>query len=382
MATETLGIIFNGATGGIANRQHLEHALAPIMREGGLKVGDRTVMPELLLVGRNEDRLRAVAAKYGVKRWTTDMDAALADPAYSMFFDAGFTGQRAGLVRAALEAGKDVYAEKPVVTDLAVGRDLLALAKAKGRRHGVVEDKLFLPGMAKLRHLSRQGFFGGITNFRLDFGYWIFNGRDYPAQRSSWNYKKAEGGGLVLDMYPHWRYVIEGVLGPIKRVVAKSWTAVPERLDEAGKPYKVDVEDSNATIVELESGAVGVITSSWATRTRNDDLVTFHIDGTSGSASAGLHRCRMLPAAATAKARFDANVDFNVDYRDGWIDVPDVMPFTNGYRMGWEAFIRHVVGGAPAAADLSAGLRDVALSMAVYASASEGRWAAMDEFTS
>jgi predicted dehydrogenase len=378
---DTLGIIVNGATGGIADRQHLSHALGPIIREGGLAVGDRRVVPELLFVGRSEDKLAATAARWGATRWTTDLDAALADPAFPVFFDAGHTGGRAGVVRRALEAGKDVYAEKPLVTDIAVGHELVALAEAKGAKHGVVEDKLFLPGIAKLRRLAKGGTFGTVTNFRLDFGYWIFSGHDLPCQRGSWNYRKAEGGGLVLDMYPHWRYVIEGVLGPIRRVVAKSWTAVPERRDEAGRPYAVDVEDSVATIVELESGAVGVVTSSWATRVRRDDLITFQIDGTGGSAVAGLHRCAVQPHGATPKVRFDANVDHGVDYRRDWLEVPDVTPFANGYRMGWEAFLRHVVADAPAAADFRAGLRDVALSLAVNASIAEDRWASLSEFT-
>ncbi len=263
---------------------------------------------------------------------------------------------------------------------MVTGRDLLALAEARGIRHGVVEDKLFLPGMTKLRQLARTGYFGSVTGFRLDFGYWIFQGEDHPAQRSSWNYKAAEGGGLVLDMYPHWRYVLEGVLGPIRRLVAKSWTAVPGRLDEAGRPYEVDVEDSNVTIVELESGAIGTISSSWATRVRRDDLITFHIDGTGGSAVGGLHRCHVQPAGATPKAAFDANVDFGVDYREQWMRMPDVSPFSNGYRMGWEAFIRHVVAGDAPAADMKSGLRDVALSLAVSASSDRDAWVSMEEF--
>lgn len=380
MTFETMRIIVNGATGGIVNRQHLPHALVPIIKEGGLRIGDRQVMPELMLVARDERRLASTAARFGIARWTTDLDAALADPDYTIFFDAGFTGDRPRVLRAAIDAGKHVYSEKPLVPDMATGRDVLALATARGIKHGVVEDKLFLPGMTKLRQLARTGYFGSVTGFRLDFGYWIFQGEDHPAQRSSWNYKVAEGGGLVLDMYPHWRYVLEGVLGPIKRLVSRSWTAVPERLDEAGKPYKVDVEDSNVTIVELESGAVGTISSSWATRVRRDDLISFQIDGTGGSAVGGLHRCHVQPAAATPKAAFDANADFGVDYRDHWQRVPEVTPFANGYRMGWEAFIRHVAADAPPAADFNAGLRDVALSLAVQASAADGAWVSMKEF--
>jgi len=381
MSMETVRIIVNGATGGIVNRQHLEHALMPIIREGGLRIGNKTVMPELLLVARDEAKLAKVAKRYGIARWTTDLASALSDESYPIFFDAGFTGQRPVVVRDALNAGKHVYAEKPLVPNLEVGRDLLALAKAKDRRHSVVEDKLFLPGIAKLRHLSKQGYFGTVTNFRLDFGYWIFDGSDHPMQRPSWNYKEAEGGSLVLDMYPHWRYVVEGVLGPIKRLVSRSWTSVPRREDESGQVFDVDVDDSNVTIVELESGAIGTISSSWARRVRADDLLTFHIDGAHGSASAGLHRCQIQPAAATPKARFDASVDLGIDYREQWMEVPDVAPFENGYRKGWEAFLRHVIGNEPPAADFTAGMRDVALAQAVARSSVEERWVEMDEVT-
>lgn len=381
MTARRIGIIINGATSGICNRQHLPVALVPIIREGGLPVNGERVVPDLLLVGRNGDRLKQVASAHGIEKTSTDLDAALSDPAYSIFFDAGITGKRSGLIKAALEAGKDVYTEKPAVTDIDEGKRLLALAERLGRRHGVVEDKLFLPGLAKLRQARDTGFFGRITTFRLDFGYWIFSGHGtVPMQRPSWNYRAADGGGLMLDMYPHWRYVIEGILGPIRRVVAKGWTAIDERVDEQGQSFKVDVDDSNAAIVELESGAVGIVTSSWATRVDRADLLTFQVDGMNGSAVAGLHRCRVQPAAATPKVRFDPNNDLGVDYGKDWLDMPETLPFANGYRKGWEAFLRHVVGGAPKAAGLDDGLRDVALGLAVSKSASEERWVAMREF--
>lgn len=381
MAARSIGIIVNGATSGICNRQHLAAALVPIIREGGLEVGGERLVPELLLVGRDAGRLQRVADAFGLGKISTDLDTALSDPAYNVFFDAGITGNRARLVKAALEAGKDVYAEKPVVTDIEEGKALLALADRLGRRHGVVEDKLFLPGLAKLRQVRESGFFGPVTNFRLDFGYWIFSGHgSVPMQRPSWNYCGADGGGLMLDMFPHWRYVVEGILGPIRRVVAKGWTAVGERVDEEDRPFEVDVDDSTAAIVELESGAFGVITSSWATRVERADLLTFHIDGVNGSAVAGLHRCRVQPGATTPKVRFDPNVDLGVDYRKDWLDVPETLPFANGYRKGWEAFLRHVAAGTPKAAGLGEGLRDVALGLAVSKSSTEERWVAMSEF--
>ena len=380
MTARALGIIINGATGGIASRAHLANALVPIMREGGLPVTGGLVMPELMLVARNEAKLSKIAGKYGIERYTTDLELALADPHFTVLFDAGHTGNRLQIVRSALAAGKHVYTEKPVVTDLAAGRDLLDRAAEANVSFGVVEDKLFLPGMMKLRHLARSGFFGTITNFRLSFRFWFFDGYDQPDQRASWNYKLAEGGGLVMDTYPHWRYVVEGILGPIGRLVAKSWTAVPRRLDEEGQPYRADADDSNVAILELESGAIGTVSTTVAGRVRDDDLITFHIDGSKGSAVGGLHRCYIQPAAATPRAAFNPALDIGVDYRDDWQRVLDDLPSSNGFRMGWEAFIRHLIDGQPLVSDLAAGLRDVALATAVMASSAEQRWVEMADF--
>jgi predicted dehydrogenase len=377
MQAERLGIIVNGATGGISSRQHLEKALVAIRREGGLDIGGRIFMPELLLVGRNAAKLEALAARLDLSEWTTDLCAALGDSRFTIFFDGAFTEQRATSVAAAIDAGKHVYAEKPVVTDLETGRSLLERARSAGIKHGVVQDKLFLPGLTKLRLARDMGAIGRVLSFRLDFGYWIFSGREVPAQRSSWNYRKAGGGGLVLDMYPHWRYIIEGLLGPIRRVVCATWTAIPERIDEGGRQYQVDVEDSAATLLEMESGAYGVITSSWATRVRRDDLVTLQVDGTAGSAVAGLHRCKLQSMAETPRTHWDVNADHGYNYDAQWTDAPDLTPFKNSYRAGWEAFLRHVVVDAPFASDLSAGIRDVELAAACYKSAAEGCWAAL-----
>ena len=380
MPAESLGIIVNGATGGVANRQHLANALVPIIKEGGLSVGGRTVVPKLILVGRDDGRLREVAERFGLDRWTTDLDAALADKDFPVFFDTGFTGSRPALLRAAIAAGKHIYSEKPVVTDIAEGKEIAAFAEARGVKFGVVEDKLFMPGLTKLRLVRQSGFLGRVVNFRLDFGYWIFSHPEGAPQRPSWNYKKAEGGSLLLDMHPHWRYVVEGVLGPIRRVIAAAWTAMPERLGEDGKPYKADTDDSTATLVELESGAFGVITSSWATRPKRDELITFQVDGIEGSAVAGVHRCHVQSLAATPRLHIDPNVDLGRDYSADWTPAPFAPPFTNGYRMGWEAFIRHVAGDEPLVADIAAGLRDVALSKACQASVEEGCWVPLSRF--
>jgi predicted dehydrogenase len=372
MATQSIGIIVNGATGRIGSTQHLANALVPIINEGGLALGDDRLMPRLLLVGRDADRLAAVAQAHGLADWTTDLDAALSDPANAVFFDAAATQQRVGVLQKAIAAGKHIYSEKPVAPTAAQGLALLQQAAARGLKHGAVEDKVHLPGLQKLARLTRNGDLGRTVGFRLEFGWWVFDGSDQPCQRPSWNYR-AGGGGLILDMYPHWRYVIETIVGRIARVASAQWIATPERIGEQGERYPVAVEDSAATLVQLEGGAFGTILSSWATRVRRDDLLTLQVDGVSGSAVAGLHRCRVQSAAQTpAIAHFSVMKDIGADYRDGWTDAPPLAAYRNPYRVGWEAFLRHVAADAPWQSDLAAGIRDVAFAEACHRSMAEG----------
>jgi predicted dehydrogenase len=374
MATHTVGIILNGATGRICSTQHVANALAPIRDEGGLPAGADRIVPRLLLIGRNAEKLAAVARSYGAE-WCTDLDAALADPAFAIFFDAAATHQRQTALERAIVAGKHIYSEKPVALSVEQGLALLRAANARGLKTGAVEDKLYLPGMQKLAHLAASDFFGRVTGFRIEFGWWVFDGSEVPCQRPSWNYRRKDGGGLVLDMFPHWRYVIENTLGPIRRVVTVLSTATPERIDERGERYAVDVEDNASALIELESGAVGTILASWATRVRRDDLLTFQIDGSKGSALAGLHRCWTTTNAQTPRtAHFNVASDMGVDYRANWQEVADGGPYKNPYRIGWENFLRHVVAGAPMPAALAAGIRDVQFAQACYRSMKEGRW--------
>ena len=380
MAVIDLGIIVNGATGRIGATQHLANALAPIRAEGGLPVGGDRIVPRLLLVGRDRERLAGIAESYGIGDWSTDLDAALARPDFIVFFDAAATHQRVAALSRAIAAGKHIYSEKPVAPSLAEGRALLKAAQARGLKAGAVEDKLNLPGLQKMLRLAQSGFFGHVTGFKLDFGWWVFDGTERPSQRPSWNYRKSGGGGLTHDMMPHWRYVIEGILGPIARVVAATKTAIPERVDEEGRRYAVDVDDTSVTLAELASGAVGTIICSWATRVRRDDLLTLQIDGTGGSALAGLHRCWVQSAAATPTIRrFNPDTDIGADYRSDWTEVADATAYTNPYRVGWENFLRHVVADAPLLCDFAAGLRDVQLAEACYRSVAQRTWVRIDD---
>lgn len=354
--------------------QHLP-ALLAMRSEGGLPLsGGGRLVPDVLLVGRNSQRLKELGQALGIDRYTTDLDAALADPDYEVFFDSALTRTRPTLLSAAVRAGKHIYAEKPVVHSAEQGLQILKEAEARGLKHGAVEDKLYLPGIKKLRHLRDSGFFGRVFKFHLEFGYWIFDGKQVPCQRSSWNYRRDQNGGLMLDIFPHWRYVVEDLLGRITALVSSAWTATPERIDERGAPYQVDVEDSGLCLVSLDNGARGSISSSWATRVRREDLFMLQIDGTGGSAVAGYHRCFAQPAALTPKTISSLARDPGVDHDAAWSEVPLLWEAKNSYRAAWEDFLRHVAENAPLRSDLKAGIRDVQFGELNRQSARENRW--------
>ncbi len=379
MAVKEVGIIVNGASGRIGSTQHLANSLVPIRDAGGLACGDDRIMPKLLLVGRNTEKLTGIAARHGIEEWTTDLDAALARPEFPVFLDAAATRQRVDTLHKAIAAGKHIYSEKPVAPTVAEGLALLKAAEARGLRHGAVEDKIYLPGFQKLLGLAHDGFFGRITGFRLEFGWWVFDGDERPSQRPSWNYRSSGGGGMTSDMYPHWRYVIEDILGPIRRVVTTATTAIPERVDECGNRFAVDVDDHSMTLVELTSGAAGTVVSSWATRVRGDDVLTLQVDGTGGSAVASVHRCWTQSGADTPSVHhINPDVDPGTDYRAAWREVAGAASYSNPYRRGWEEFLRHVVAGTPLRADLRAGIRDVQLVNACYRSVRDRKWIDID----
>ena len=375
MATHRLGLIMHGVTGRMGRNQHLVRSIVAIRRDGGVTLanGDR-VMPDPILVGRNAERLAALAAEHQIARWTTDLDEALADPNDEIFFDAATTQMRAALLIKAIEAGKHVYCEKPTADNLDDALRVARLARARGVKNGVVQDKLFLPGLLKLRTLKDAGFFGRILLVRCEFGYWVFEGDRQPAQRPSWNYKKHEGGGIILDMLCHWRYVLDNVFAPVKAVSCIGATHIPRRWDEAGRPYEADTDDAAYATFELEGGIIAHINSSWAVRVRRDDLVTFQVDGTEGSAVAGLHRCWNQHRVNTPKSVWNPDVRQTIDFYDTWAEVPDNQDYPNGFRVQWEDFIRHVVEDAPWRFDLMEGAKGVQLAELGLRSWRERRW--------
>jgi predicted dehydrogenase len=378
MGDRRIGVIINGATGRMGTTQHMGNLLA-IAAEGGLKLGngDRLI-PELLLVGRDAGRLTKLAAAHGNPRWTTNLDEALAGPE-QIFMDCAATGDRPKRVRQAIAAGKHIFIEKPTAPTVDEAMELARLADRAGLKHGVIQDKLFLPGFAKLLAVSKSGFFGRILSVKIDAGSWIFDGTEQECQRPSWNYRKSEGGGLALDMMAHWRYMIDRLVAPVTGVCALMTTAIPARVDEAGRSYSVDAEDTNYALLKMQGGAVGMITNSWATRPRRDDTMVVQIDGTEGSAVAGRFRCFTQSAANTPEAFTMAARPGGVDLMAHWKEAPDAPGNKNPFRQCWEAFLRHVGEDGPYLPTLVEGAKAVQLADLAYRSVAEQRWMAVPD---
>jgi predicted dehydrogenase len=375
MSERRLGIIMNGVTGRMGTIQHLVRSVLAIRAEGGLKLanGDR-VVPDPILVGRNAEKLAALATAHGIARTTTDLDRALAAREDTVYFDAVTTGQRKHNLDLAISAGKHIYCEKPTAVTLADALDLVRRARAAGIKHGVVQDKLFLPGLVKLRRLIDSGFFGRILSVKGDFGYWVFEGDWQAAQRPSWNYRKSEGGGIVLDMLCHWRYVLDGLFGPMRAVSCRAANFIPERIDEQGRRYRADADDACFATLEIETGIIAQMNSAWTTRVRRDDLVTFQVDGTHGSAVAGLQRCMIQPRMATPKPVWNPDEPQAMNFFAQWQEVPNNEVYPNGFRAQWEKFIRHLYEDVPFPWDLLAGARGVQLAELALKSSAERRW--------
>jgi predicted dehydrogenase len=375
MAERRIGIIMHGITGRMGLNQHLIRSIVAIRAQGGVALanGDR-LMPDPILVGRNAGKVEAIAKAHGIERWTTDLAAALSNRSDEIFFDAATTQMRAELIGRAIDAGKHVYCEKPISDTLHVALALARKARAAGIKHGVVQDKLFLPGLKKLAMLRQSGFFGRMLSVRGEFGYWVFEGDWQPAQRPSWNYRKKDGGGIILDMLCHWRYVLDNLFGEVKSVSCLGATHIPIRVDEQGRKYDADADDAAYATFELEGGVIVQVNSSWTTRVRRDDLVTFHVDGTHGSAVAGLTKCWTQHRVNTPKPVWNPDIPQTIDFCDTWEEVPDNWPSGNGFKEQWEMFLRHVAEDGPWKYDLVEGAKGVQLAELGLKSWQERRW--------
>jgi len=376
MTQRRLGIVMHGVTGRMGMNQHLIRSVAAIRAEGGVTLSDGSkVQLDPILVGRNAEKIQELAKAHGIDRWPTDLDAAIADPKDEIFFDAATTQMRPTLLDQAINAGKHIYCEKPISTNLPEALRIVRLAREKGVKNGTVQDKLFLPGLQKLKMLRDSGFFGRMLSVRGEFGYWVFEGDwGQPAQRPSWNYRSEDGGGMILDMVCHWRYVLDNTFGNVRSVSCLGANHIPERIDEDGKRYKATADDAAYATFELDGNIVAHFNCSWATRVRRDDLLTLHVDGTHGSAVAGLQDVVTQQRMATPKPVWNPDVRQTIDFYAGWQPVPETQTFDNGFKLQWEAFIRHVVEGAPYKWDLTEGAKGVQLVECALRSWKERRW--------
>lgn len=363
MQVHKVGIIMNGVTGRMGTNQHLLRSIAEIMKQGGVKVNaGEMIMPDPILVGRDVNKLEKLCVLSGVKKMTTNLDEALADPNNIIYFDSQTTGRRADAVRKAVKAGKHIYCEKPIAVDTKTALELHKICTDAKLKNGVVQDKLWLPGIMKLKRLIQQGFFGEILSVRGEFGYWVFEGDNIPAQRPSWNYRKEDDGGIIVDMLCHWRYVLDNVFGKVKAVSCLGATHIPQRFDEQGKPYKCTADDSAYATFELEGGVIAHFNSSWSVRVRRDDLLTLQVDGTKGSAVAGLRECYIQHYGNTPKPVWNPDIAQPINFFEGWSKVPEQEQYDNAFKAQWELFLKHVVKDEPFPWDLRDGARGVQLA--------------------
>lgn len=363
MKQHKIGIIMNGVTGRMGTNQHLLRSIAEIIKQGGVKIGSsETIMPDPILIGRDESKLKKLCDLTGITRMSTNLDEALNDSNNIIYFDAQTTGRRADAVKKAVKAGKHIYCEKPIAVSTEVALELFELCKKAGLKNGVVQDKLWLPGIVKLKRLIQQGFFGEILSVRGEFGYWVFEGDTIPAQRPSWNYRKEDDGGIIVDMLCHWRYVLDNVFGKVKSVSCLGATHIGNRIDENGKPYKCTADDAAYATFELEGGVIAQFNSSWTVRVRRDDLLTLQVDGTKGSAVAGLRECYIQHYGNTPKPVWNPDIPQPINFFEGWAKVPDQEVYDNAFKVQWELFLKHIVKDEPFPWDLREGAKGVQLA--------------------
>jgi predicted dehydrogenase len=374
MSQTVIKVALNGVTGRMGYRQHLVRSILAIREQGGVVLGDGTrLLPEPVLVGRSAERLQPIAQRHGIDSWTTDLESVLADPEIKIYFDSQVTSAREAALTQAIAAGKHIYTEKPTADGLSAALGLAQAAVTAGVINGVVQDKLFLPGIVKLRRLIETGFFGRILSVRLEFGYWVFDGEHIPAQRPSWNYRAEDGGGIALDMLPHWRYLLEDLFGPVTALYARQATHMPVRWDERGALYDATADDSCYAIVELADGIVASLNSSWSVRVNRRELLEIQVDGTDGSAIAGLRECAAQSAAVTPMPVWNPDLPDANDYRSQWADVPEIGVVDNAFKTQWESFLLHVGEGRPFRWDLMEGAKGVQLAELAKESSAAGQ---------
>lgn len=374
-----LGIIMNGVTGRMGANQHLMRSIVEIIKQGGIKISANSyIMPVPILVGRNKTKLEKLCAISGVENYSTNLNEVLENPDYQIYFDAQITGLRVQSVKNAIDAGKHIYCEKPTATNTQEAVEIYKLAREKGLKNGVVQDKLWLPGIIKLKRVIESGFFGDILSIRGEFGYWVFEGHTIPPQRPSWNYQKENDGGIIVDMLCHWRYVLDNLFGAVKAVSCLGTTHIKERIDELGKPYSCTADDAVYATFKLENNIIAQFNSSWVTRVRRDDLLTLHIDGTKGSAVAGLRKCWTQHYNNTPRPIWNPDIDQPINFFSNWLEVPDQEFYDNAFKAQWELFLRHVALDEPFKWTLLEGAKGVQLAEKGHESWNKKAWVTVE----
>ena len=382
MKTIIAGIIMNGVTGRMGTNQHLMRSIVEIIKQGGVRLSDgQMIMPEVVLVGRNRDKLKKLSDLSGISNFTTDLNEVLSDSKYEIYFDAQTTGRREVAVKDAIKKGKHVYCEKPSATNPKSAIELYKLAQEAGIKHGVVMDKLWLPGLLKVKRLMDQGFFGEVLSVRGEFGYWVFEGFSVPAQRPSWNYRKEDDGGIILDMLCHWRYVLDNIFGKVKAVSCLGATHIKERVDESGNVYKSTADDAAYATFKLDNGIIAHFNSSWCTRVRREDLLTIQVDGTKGSAVTGLRDCYIQHYNATPKPVWNPDIPQPIDFFENWTKIPEQEHFDNAFKTEWELYLKHVYGNEPFPWNLLEGAKGVQMAQLGYESWEKGAWVEIPDLT-
>lgn len=375
MKENRIGIIMNGVTGRMGTNQHLMRSIVEIIRQGGVKLSkEETIIPEPVLVGRNEAKLEKLAEMSGISRYTTNLEEALSDKGNKIYFDAQTTGRRYDAVKKAITAGMHIYCEKPAAVDSAQAMELYKLCLQNKLKSGVVQDKLWLPGILKLKKLINNDFFGRIISVRGEFGYWVFEGHSIPSQRPSWNYRKEDDGGIIMDMLCHWQYLLENLFGKINSVSCLGTTHIPERVDENGQTYKCTAEDAAYSTFKLDGDIIAQFNSSWTTRVRRDDLLTVHVDGTHGSAVAGLRRCFMQTYENTPRPVWNPDVEQPIRFLENWVEVGAREEYDNAFKIQWELFLKHVMGDEPFPWNLMEGARGIQLAEKGLESWEKRKW--------
>jgi len=373
----------NGVTGRMGTNQHLLRSICEIIKQGGVSLGrGETIMPDPVLVGRDENKLKKLCSMTGIAKMSTNLDEALKDQNNIIYFDAQTTGRRADDVKKAVRAGKNIYCEKPIAVSTAVALELSDLCRNAGLKNGVVQDKLWLPGIIKIKRLIEQGFFGRILSVRGEFGYWVFEGDTIPAQRPSWNYRKEDDGGIIVDMLCHWRYVLDNVFGNVKAVSCLGATHIDRRIDENGNAYKCTADDAAYATFELENGIIAQFNSSWTVRVRRDDLLTLQVDGTKGSAVAGLRECYIQHYGNTPKPVWNPDIAQPINFFEGWSKIPAQENYDNAFKVQWELFLRHIVKDEPFPWTLYEGAKGVQLAEKGLESWSKRCWVEVPELKS